>query len=159
MKKNCKVPSFINFDLVTKITSIAFLSYIIINSFIIPIVISANPLINHIINLFIVIIWISFVLIYSIIKRYRYLNRIYKIEHHPCREIIKDFFIFFAKVSSNNSIFIKKNLEKFIKEQFINTRMEKSTANILIKNLLKKLKNRGEIEIYKEISKASIKSE
>jgi len=159
MKKNCKVPSFINFDLVTKITSIAFLSYIIINSFIIPIVISANPLINHIINLIIVIIWFTFVLVYSVIKRYRYLNSIYKIEYHPCREIIKDFFNFFAKISSNDSIFNKKDLKKFIKEHFINARMEKPTVNILIKNLSKKLKSRGEIETYKEIFKTNIKSE
>lgn len=150
MKKNCKVPSFINFVLVTKITSIAFLSYIIINFFVFPYIISLDPIINNLINLIIVTIWVLFVLIYSIIKRLYYIKKIYSLDQHPCEEILREFLKFLAEISSNNSIFNQKEFKKFIKKQFSNKRIDKSTANVLIKNLLKKLRDGREFEIYKK---------
>lgn len=153
MKNNCNIPRKLDLSLVTRVSFIIFIITIISNFIIALLIYKSDFLTANFINLIIVIIWIVFVLIYSKCGRYFYIKKLYQIKNHPCDRILKEILIFLADITSSDNHFDMKKLKKYIENNLTKKKIKERIYKILVKDLLKKLIEEGEIEFFQESDK------
>lgn len=148
MSNDCPIPKTFNSSLVQFITFIIFIIGLVI-SFLRHFY-DVDLIFEYDIYLILIFLWIIFVFFYSKVRKIIYIKKIYRIEGHPCNEILKEFLLFISNIFKNDDYFQHKKLIEYIKNNFCKKYLNKRNCLLLIKSFIKKLIKEKELEIFEE---------